>query len=427
MSTSTITVAGQSVTLVSFPTAAGPKAVEWSLDDSVGMVRSVFTGQAQAQKWPGADLLSGTVTLAPRSQVEADDWIAFLMQLRGMANAFQLADPLQPKPRGSLSGLPVVDNSGGANLAGSELLATKGWTANAQGVLLRGDWIQLGYRLHRVLDNVDADGSGNATFPIWPTLREQPASSGSAAGWLNATASVGYTQSRSLGNNTAAVRWSNFTLNPSSTIPADAVIQGIYPVLIASATHDQAASYYSYGNSGAAFTDVSEGNFFNHPSNPNATSFASTEFYDLYAGGVVGIGTTLASLANWKMKVLLNTTLNIDVMTDVLNATAAGFAIYYTSASPLTDPQMPPPFSVPTGQGLAWAIPMTVEQSGVLAGCSGIFCPSTGYATGTAATYNGGLQANGAKGLFRLAKNQRGWSADISRLSRISFPFQEYR
>jgi hypothetical protein len=317
----------------------------------------------------------------------------------------------------------VVDNTvAGGNAAGSQTLGTQGWTPNAVGVLLQGDWFQVGYRLYRVLDNINADGSGKALLPIWPSLREQPTNNGSTSGWTNATGALGYTQSRPLGNNIAAVRWSNYQFKPNYSLPPDAVIQGIYPVMVASETNDRVFSYYSYGNSGAAFTDVSEGNGFNVPSNPDSTTFTSTEFY-----GSTSVGTTLTALANYKIKCLLNVSLSQDSLAEVVAVTGVGFAIYYTSATPQTDLQMSPPFTAPSGQGLAWALPNTVEQSGVLAGCSGLLCPSTGYATGTVTVYNGGLYLNGAKGLFRLASNDRSWSTDITRLSRCSFPIQEYR
>jgi hypothetical protein len=412
------------VTVVDVPAKPNLSAVEFHAKDSVALDVSPFTGQTQTQQWLGADMLSGTMTLPPLTQLQADAWLSFLMQLRGMANAFQIGDPMQPNIRGSASSPfgALVDNSvTGGNAAGSQTLGTQGWTANASGVLLQGDWLQVGYRLYRVLDDVNADGSGKALIHIWPSLREQPTSDGSSSAWLNATGSLGYTQSRPLGNNIAAVRWSGFTLPPGYVLPSDAVIQGIYPVIVASATHDVADSYYTYGNSGASFGAVSEGHGFTVPSDPSSQTFTSTLFYD------TSIGTSLAALSAYKIKILLNTTANVDGLTDVVNATAIGFAIYYTSATPHTDPQIAAPFAVPSGQGLAWALPFTVEQSGVLAGCSGIFCPSTGYATGTPALDNGGLTFTGAKGLFRLASNDRVWSADVARLTKTSFPIQEYR
>lgn len=178
MSVSTITVGGQSVTLVSFPTASGLRGYEFTIEDRVGLVPSVFTGQAQTQQWPGADLWSATLTLAPLTQTEADDWTSFLMELRGMANAFQLGEKRKATPNGSVSGSPQVDNGVSGNLAASQFLDTKGWTPSATGVLKRGDQFQIDYRLYQVLNDVNADSSGKATLSIWPSLREQPTDSG---------------------------------------------------------------------------------------------------------------------------------------------------------------------------------------------------------------------------------------------------------
>jgi hypothetical protein len=95
------------------------------------------------------------------------------MSLRGTLNVFQMGDPLRSTPQGTGAGSPEVN---GANQVGYTL-ATKGWTASASGVLLPGDWLQIGYRLYNNLGIVNADGSGNATLSIWPQLRESPADS----------------------------------------------------------------------------------------------------------------------------------------------------------------------------------------------------------------------------------------------------------
>lgn len=177
MSVSVITIGGQSVNLVAMPSFPGMRTVEFEMNDAVGIVMSTFTGQLQAQQWPGADMLRGTMTLPVLQQADADNWISFLMQLRGMANAFRIGDPLKSAPRGSgsvVDGAPFVDNTVSGNLAMSQSIDTKGWTDSADGVLLAGDYMQVGYRLYRVLDTVDADDAGNATIPIWPSLREVP-------------------------------------------------------------------------------------------------------------------------------------------------------------------------------------------------------------------------------------------------------------
>ena len=239
MSISTITLNGQDIILVSAPTTAVLRTAEWNLYDAVAVVESQFSPRAQRHWWPGADKWGGTMTYPPLTGEQANDVTSFLMQLRGRANAFQLGDPLHTAPRGSGAGAPFVNNTPGTNLPGAITLASSGWTANAQGVLLRGDQIQVGVRLYQVLDDVNADAGGNAVLNIWPSLRETPVSTGSGARFLNATGSLGYTISRSLGLHPAAVLWSNFSFI-SAPLPADAVIQGIYPVLVCSATGGRA-------------------------------------------------------------------------------------------------------------------------------------------------------------------------------------------
>lgn len=116
---------------------------------------------------------SGTATLPPLTQTQADAWLSALMQMQGMANAFQLGDPLKKTPRGSVLGAPTADASI-AMVAGGQVLHTKGWTASQINLLLPGDYLQIGFRLHRVLDAVISDTSGKAAINIWPSLREPP-------------------------------------------------------------------------------------------------------------------------------------------------------------------------------------------------------------------------------------------------------------
>lgn len=169
-----ITLGGFSVT-VQPPIPVPMRQVQFNFEDSVAQSPRSFTGQMQTQAWPGADLWSGTATFAPLTQLQADQVIAFLMGLRGMSNAFMLGDPLKTAPRGSVAGNPLVDNTqNNGNKQMSQQIGTKGWTASASGVLLAGDYIQVGYRLHRVVYDVNADASGKAVPVVWPSLREQP-------------------------------------------------------------------------------------------------------------------------------------------------------------------------------------------------------------------------------------------------------------
>ena len=155
--------------IVAPSTPPSPASMEFTLQDIVASVDNPFTAQQQFQDWQ-ASYLEASVSMPPLTAAQAPAWIAFLMSLRGTLNVFQMGDPLRSTPQGSGAGSPEVN---GANQVGYTL-ATKGWTASASGVLLPGDWLQIGYRLYNNLGIVNADGSGNATLSIWPQLRESP-------------------------------------------------------------------------------------------------------------------------------------------------------------------------------------------------------------------------------------------------------------
>jgi hypothetical protein len=90
-----------------------------------------------------------------------------------MRNAFLIGDPLKKTPRGNVQGVPAVDPSAVISAA-AYLLPTSGWAASRANLLLPGDYIQVGFRLHRVLDAVNSDANGKASIAIWPSLREAP-------------------------------------------------------------------------------------------------------------------------------------------------------------------------------------------------------------------------------------------------------------
>jgi hypothetical protein len=185
------------------------------------------------------------------------------------------------------------------------------------------------------------------------------------------------------------------------------VIQGIYPVIIASGNYDICFQQLVYG-----VDVVFHGNPFTFPYNTDpitpSASFASTEFYG------PSIGATLADVSGQEILISLSSSLLEDPITDSLSVTGVGFAIYYTSATPTTDPLMPPPFAVPAGQGLTWSVPLAVALD---------FNAVTGTASGTPAS-NGSIPP---AGLWRLADNKREYATDIDRDTPLIFPFKEYR
>jgi hypothetical protein len=157
--------------IISLPTTpSAPATIDFTATDIVAMSISPFTGQQQVQDWQQG-MLEASVSYPPLTHVQAQTWIAFLMGLRGQANVFQIGDPLATAPQGSGAGTPAVNGDGQSGFT----LVTTGWTPGASGVLLPGDWLQIGFRAYRNLLPVNADGSGNATLNIYPSLRETPA------------------------------------------------------------------------------------------------------------------------------------------------------------------------------------------------------------------------------------------------------------
>ncbi|RZU39325.1 hypothetical protein [Edaphobacter modestus] len=173
MPISIISLNGNTVEVVSLPLTPGLQSIDWSATTAVATVTSVFTGQVQVQRWPGADMWSGTCTLPPMTRAQAAPWRAALQQLQGMQNAFQIGDPLIPTPQGNPQGAPAVDSSTPVS-AGSTSLPTLGWVPSQINLLLPGDIIQVGFRMHTVLDPVNSDANGKAVINVWPSLREVP-------------------------------------------------------------------------------------------------------------------------------------------------------------------------------------------------------------------------------------------------------------
>ena len=169
----TITVGSNSYGLVAMPSTPAPAAIEFEMSDTVASVVNPFTQQQQTQYWGGGEMWRAKVTLPPMHGADAAPWKAFLAELGGMQQVLQLGDPDATAPLGSGAGMPVV---AGTNNAMATTLTTSGWTASQNGVLLPGDYFQIGYRLYMVVGAaVNSDASGDATISLWPSLRESPA------------------------------------------------------------------------------------------------------------------------------------------------------------------------------------------------------------------------------------------------------------
>lgn len=153
-----------------FPGVTGPSSIEWNEQEVVATDTCTFTGQELTYDWM-ASWWEGQISFPPMTRYSHDAWSAWISACRGPLNTFLIGDPKAKLPKGCATGAPVVN---GAGQTGYSLL-TRGWTPNTTSILMFGDHIQIGYRLHKLSDSVDSDESGNATLPIWPPLRDLPA------------------------------------------------------------------------------------------------------------------------------------------------------------------------------------------------------------------------------------------------------------
>lgn len=158
---------------LAIPTNKGLAKIRLTANNVVGVSQSPFTAKQQVYKYTG-QFWEADISLPPMKRADAEYWISFLLKLNGSYGTFLLGDPNGATARGVATGTPLVK---GANQTGADLI-TDGWTPNTTGILKAGDYIQLGTGstslLHKVLDDVNSDGSGNATLTLWPDLRTAP-------------------------------------------------------------------------------------------------------------------------------------------------------------------------------------------------------------------------------------------------------------
>lgn len=161
--------------LLTMPTSSCAANVIMTLTRVVGITNSPFTLEEQTFKWQGEAWSVDFRMPAITKRNIASEWIAFALKLQGVFGRFYLGDPSARTPQGVATGTPQVD---GINQTGNTI-ETKGWTNSVTGILLAGDYIQIGTglqsRLHMVTADVNSDGSGLAVIPIEPALRYSPA------------------------------------------------------------------------------------------------------------------------------------------------------------------------------------------------------------------------------------------------------------
>jgi hypothetical protein len=160
------------------PAALHPQEVTMRMMNVVGETTSPFSGEQQEQQW--AQWWEVEVALRPQLRVDYEAVVGFLAALNGKYGTFLFGDHNAAAPQGIATGTPLI---GSGNASGSNQVITTGWNPSQTGILKAGDYMQwsalnsLGVnvqRLHKVLFDANSDGSGHATFTIFPTIREVP-------------------------------------------------------------------------------------------------------------------------------------------------------------------------------------------------------------------------------------------------------------
>jgi hypothetical protein len=158
---------------LTLPSHTGRRSMELRATNAVTVERSPFTYASQAQASAG-QMWQADVTLPPMKRADAEAWVAWLVSLRGGFGTFLMGDPIGATPRGAGGGTPLVN---GAGQTGQDL-NIDGCSNSITGWLKAGDYVQLGSgstaTLHKVLADVDTNGSGQATLTLWPHIRTAP-------------------------------------------------------------------------------------------------------------------------------------------------------------------------------------------------------------------------------------------------------------
>ena len=157
---------------LTMPTHTGIRNVELRATNAVAYSRSPFTFSGQAHAYAGK-AWQADITLPPMKRTNAEQWIAFLLSLKGQLGTFYLGDPRACTPLGSARDADTILVNGA--LSSGDTVNIDSAPANQTDYLKAGDYMQIGTgtsrQLFKVLTDVDTNGSGQATVDVWPNVR----------------------------------------------------------------------------------------------------------------------------------------------------------------------------------------------------------------------------------------------------------------
>ena len=106
-------------------------------------------------------------------RTNAEQWIAFLLSLKGQLGTFYLGDPRACTPLGTARDTDTILVNGA--VSSGDTISIDSAPASQTDYLKAGDYMQIGSgvnrQLFKVLNDVDTDGTGSATVDVWPNVR----------------------------------------------------------------------------------------------------------------------------------------------------------------------------------------------------------------------------------------------------------------
>ena len=153
-------------------TPAGIASIELRAINAVAYSRSPFTFSGQAHEDSGK-AWQADVTLPPMRRENAEQWIAWLISLKGQFGTFYLGDPNATLPMGSARDSDTILVNGA--VSSGNTINIDSAPASQSGYLKAGDYMQIGTgtnkQLFKVLADVTTSGAGGATVDVWPNVR----------------------------------------------------------------------------------------------------------------------------------------------------------------------------------------------------------------------------------------------------------------
>lgn len=149
---------------LSLPQSDAIRSIELRAVNAVAYSQSPFTFAGQAHAYSG-EMWQADITLKPMRRSDAEQWIAWLISLRGQYGTFFLNDPLGCSPRGTATSATITGSAGDRSV-----------TVAMTGTLKAGDYFSLGTDENTRLYKVLADKTNSGTLEIWPALRADASS-----------------------------------------------------------------------------------------------------------------------------------------------------------------------------------------------------------------------------------------------------------